>query len=71
MGALVGSVVAAGVCRTHTSYSRFPAIALYYQVAALEEGAELLEVVRLVALVAVLHQLAHWHNEGAEEGCWS
>lgn len=59
------------VCRTRRSYSRFPAIVLYYPVVALEEGVGRLEVVRWVALAAVLHQPAHWDNEEAEEECWS
>lgn len=59
------------VCRTHRSYSRFPAIALYYPVVALEEEGGRPEVVRLVALAAALHQPAHWDIEEAEEECWS
>lgn len=59
------------VCKTRRSYSKFPAIVVYYQAVVQEVAARRPEAVRSVGLVAVLLRQAHWHSEEAEEECWS
>lgn len=59
------------VYKNRRSYSRFPAIVVYFQEGAQEEAATHLEVVRLVGLAIVWPRQAHWRSGEAEEECWS